>query len=275
MNILIGADPEVFVYDYFKHSFLSGEGMIPGTKHEPFKIDGGAIQVDGVALEFNIDPAATCTEFVGNVTRVFTALKNRVREEFPQVTLKADPVADFDPDYFENNVSFKAKILGCDPDFNAYTGHPNDPPQGERSFRTGSGHVHVGWTTGAEEHHPVHTNISRELVRWLDVYLALPSRFWDYDKRRRTLYGQLGAYRPKHYGLEYRVLSNAWLVDEKLIEFVYSSTRLCVDRYFSHTLAALPSLEEVNHVWNDFSLKDLQAYLEDNSIPMPRISEVF
>ena len=53
--ITVGADPELFVKK--GRSFQSAYGMIPGTKQKPKKVIKGAVQVDGMALEFNIDRA--------------------------------------------------------------------------------------------------------------------------------------------------------------------------------------------------------------------------
>ncbi len=39
--------------------------VIPDTaKEKPFPVTNGAVQVDGMALEYNIDPASTVEEFV-------------------------------------------------------------------------------------------------------------------------------------------------------------------------------------------------------------------
>jgi hypothetical protein len=38
---------------------------------------------------------------------------------------------------------------------------------------------------------------------------------------RKQLYGKAGAFRPKPYGAEYRVLSNFWVFDTKLTGWVY------------------------------------------------------
>ena len=38
------------------------------------------------------------------------------------------------------------------------------------------------------------------------------------------MYGAAGAFRPKPYGVEYRVLSNAWLLTEDRMRFVYKQT---------------------------------------------------
>jgi hypothetical protein len=56
MEFKIGADPEFFLRDKATGKFVSAHGLIPGTKRQPMKVDKGAVQVDGMALEFNIDP---------------------------------------------------------------------------------------------------------------------------------------------------------------------------------------------------------------------------
>ena len=72
--LLVGCDPEFFVRDS-TNTIISAYGMIPGTKQEPRSIGNGAVQVDGVALEFNTKPAATPEEFNANIIdiRIFTA----------------------------------------------------------------------------------------------------------------------------------------------------------------------------------------------------------
>lgn len=75
-KILVGCDPEVFVKQ--EGVFKSAHNLIKGDKKNPQKIKHGAVQVDGMALEFNIDPAASEQEFVFNVNQVFAALKAMV-----------------------------------------------------------------------------------------------------------------------------------------------------------------------------------------------------
>jgi hypothetical protein len=76
MDLLIGADPEVFVSQAGK--FMSAYGLIPGTKQEPHAVDNGAVQVDGMALEFNIDPSASSEAFVYNIKSVLAQLRQMV-----------------------------------------------------------------------------------------------------------------------------------------------------------------------------------------------------
>ena len=68
MEILVGCDPEVFVKK--NNQFVSAHGLIRGDKKNPFPVKDGAVQVDGMALEFNINPAHSENEFVFSVQSV-------------------------------------------------------------------------------------------------------------------------------------------------------------------------------------------------------------
>ena len=59
MQLLLGADPEAFVVLKDGGIPVSAHGLLPGTKDKPFPVEKGAVQVDGMAAEFNIEPAAT------------------------------------------------------------------------------------------------------------------------------------------------------------------------------------------------------------------------
>ena len=214
MRILVGADPEVFVKK--GKDFVCAEGLIPGTKEEPYRVPDGAVQVDGMALEFNIDPAETEDQFAHNILSVL----NQLREMVPGYTLSITPTATFSKEVFDA-ASPTSKILGCDPDFNAYTGEQNPRPDNNQMFRTAAGHVHIGFTEGVDPYETTHFQRCITLVKHLDAYLGIPSVLWDADKKRRAMYGCAGAFRPKNYGVEYRTLSNAWLKDERLIRYVF------------------------------------------------------
>lgn len=115
--------------------------------------------------------------------------------------------------------------LGCDPDYDAYSGQANPRPDGDVPFRTAGGHVHVGWISDMPLDDPDHVEACQMLTRELDFYLGLASLFWDNDDQRRNMYGAPGAYRVKSYGVEYRSLSNAWLNDERIQDFVYTQVQ--------------------------------------------------
>ncbi len=225
-DIKIGADPEVWVSK--GGVYQSAYGLIPGTKEAPYPVDNGAVQVDGMALEFNINPADTEEEFVHNIQTVMSTLRSMV----PDYEVVVSPVADFNAEYLGGQPP-EATDLGCDPDFNAYTGRQNQVPNAKSLFRTGAGHLHIGWTEGADPFSEQHDHLARSLVRELDYTLGLPSVLFDRDNKRRELYGKAGAYRPKPYGVEYRVLSNMWLSSPELIAFVYRGARDALDRLMS------------------------------------------
>ena len=125
----------------------------------------------------------------------------------------------------------EAKILGCEPDYNAYTGDLNQPPNANTRMRTCAGHIHIGWTEGKDPLEQIHFEDCRRITQALDNSLYIFSHLWDTDTKRRQLYGRPGAFRPKPYGVEYRVLSNAWLKDKTLIDFVFAVTTLvCNDQ---------------------------------------------
>lgn len=225
MDIKIGADPEVFVVNS-EGKFRSAHGLIPGTKAEPFRVDRGAVQVDGMALEFNIDPAGSEDEFATNIFAVLRQLEDMIRPKGYSIVIQ--PTAVFNGNHFRAQPD-EAKELGCEPDFSAYTLAENPKPDNKRPMRTAAGHVHIGFTEGADTADETHRLRCAALVKHLDVYLGIPSLLWDADTKRRAMYGCAGAFRPKPYGMEYRTLSNQWLKSEELTRYVYRQTRAAVD----------------------------------------------
>lgn len=223
MDIKLGADPELFVKQ--NGVFRCADGLIKGTKEEPFKVDRGAVQVDGFALEYNIDPATTEDEWVLNHTTVLKQLKDMV----PKHDFAIVPTARFNGNHFRAQRD-EAKELGCEPDYNAYTLCMNPRPDNNTTMRTAAGHVHVGFCEGADINDPAHIQRCATLVKQLDYYLGLPSLSWDEDINRRQMYGRAGAMRVKTYGVEYRVLSNAWLVNEERMRFVFRKTKEAVSQ---------------------------------------------
>jgi hypothetical protein len=231
-DISIGCDPEFFVVPKGSSEVVSAHGLIEGTKREPLKVKGGAVQVDGMALEFNIDPASNEEEFKNNIDEVLAIL----REMTPGYDFLMEPVAHFGKDYIDSQ-PLEARTLGCDPDYNAYTNSMNPVPDKGAPFRTASGHVHISWkdTTNPDwpdtidPFTPSHIDACNMLVKTLDAYLGIPSIAIDQDVERRQLYGKAGSYRPKSYGngwlgLEYRVLSNKWLNYPWWTSLIYNNT---------------------------------------------------
>ena len=214
-----GCDPELFVADPTGR-LVSAEGLIPGTKENPHKVAFGAVQVDGMAAEFNIDPVQTYFEWEGSIVKVMTQLQSMLPRGF---SLVQKPAVVFDEEQWERSPD-NAKELGCSPDYNAWTEGVNPPPQclDNPRLRTASGHIHIGWTTDESLADPDHAKNCRDLVKQLDWYLGSWSLNFDKDNTRRDLYGKAGAMRYKDYGVEYRVLSNFWLQSAKHRQSVWN-----------------------------------------------------
>ena len=217
MKITIGCDPELFVTKAGK--FRSAHGLIPGTKEKPHRVELGAVQVDGMALEYNIDPVDNADDFVRYNFRVMEQMKEMV----PDYDFAIVPSCRFNGAHF-NAQPEEAKELGCTPDYNAYTLKENEKPDNKTTMRTAAGHIHIGFIEDADPKSDEHMIRCATLVKQLDAYLGLTSVLYDNDTKRRAMYGAAGAFRPKPYGVEYRVLSNAWLLSEQRMRFVYNQT---------------------------------------------------
>ena len=220
---LIGADPEVFIRSKVTGKLVSAHGMLPGDKKNPFPVKYGAVQVDGMAAEFNIDPARTAEEFVRNVKSVMATLGKMIGDEYE---LAIVPTAHFGSELIDAQPE-EAKILGCDPDYSAWTSRQNDAPDVDTPYRTGAGHIHIGWTKDADANSQQHRDICEHLIRTLDMYTSPLLRLED-DVLRRKLYGKQGSYRPKSYGCEYRTPSNVWLTNEKTMRLMFQMVRTAI-----------------------------------------------
>lgn len=85
-------------------------------------------------------------------------------------------------------------------------------------------HIHIGYDN---------PNIDSSLwmVKYLDMYLGLPSVIHDNDKRRRSLYGKAGCFRLTPYGVEYRVLSSAMMKDTETLTLVWNQLMKALEAY--------------------------------------------
>lgn len=202
-TVTVGSDAELPILT------LAGDpfpvlGLVGGTKDQPRPLGrlgkGFFVQEDNVNIEFNIPPAKSAEEF----DKYIQLAVNQLKKELPP-TFRLGRAA---------STEYKVELLripdlqvfGCDPDYNAWTVEENPRPRPENpALRTAAGHVHIGWDNPTNEDRIA-------LVKNLDLVLGYPTIGTDEGGReRRQLYGRAGAHRPKEYGVEYRVLGNAWL----------------------------------------------------------------
>lgn len=234
----IGADPEIFMGKAGK--FVSAHGAVPGDKGNPFPVENGAVQVDGMALEFNINPANSLQQFEGNLQSVQNTLKEMIGDyEFIE-----DCSVFFDQEFFDA-VPHMNKVLGCEADYNGWSLSQTQPPDGDSLMRTAGGHVHIGGFFSNDPFDMDHFFSSGRLARILDEVLGVYSILWDKDDQRRSMYGKAGSFRPKTYGMEYRTLSNKWLFNKNLVKFVYSSVEEAINKMFDEEYEPDPVVKDI------------------------------
>jgi|TARA_R110000822_G_scaffold152112_4_gene291298 hypothetical protein len=251
-GISLGADPELFV-ENTKGEIVSAEGMIGGTKEEPkyltTKKAGHAIQEDNIMVEFNIPPCYTENEFVANLNIVEEHLNTLLALQ-DGCKLNYSASAELNPKYL---LTPQAKMFGCEPDFNVHLKEPNTSPDPNTNLRTAGGHIHIGYSNPD-------TEVSEFIVYAMDIMLGLASVDLDQDDRRKEMYGLAGCFRFKSYGVEYRSLSNFWLISEELKRWAYQKTHDAIDLVNS---GLVPELIEKYGT-------DIKAAIDTNDKPLAK-----
>lgn len=130
------------------------------------------------------------------------------------------------PDEHLQSASEAEVALGCDPSYNAYNmkGKVVTEPRKLR-WRFSGGHIHFRNHMKALAEY----GITPETIVWsLDLVLGVASvaLAQNYDSWiRRKYYGLAGEYRLPPHGLEYRTLSNFWVLDPQVFQLVLDLAR--------------------------------------------------
>lgn len=215
-NITIGADPELFLINNETKEVVSSIGIIPGEKGKPYRSkdmpEGYGLEIDNILAEFNIPPVTTKDNFIEAMTYMKNYIKKFVKTKNPNLDILCKASMMVNEDQLQ---SPEAKLFGCSVDYNAYTEEPNPKPKGERTnLRSAGFHIHIGYKD-------CNVDTSLLLIKYLDMYLGIPSVLKDNDTKRRSLYGKAGCFRLTPYGLEYRVLSSYFLSTKTTLAWVW------------------------------------------------------
>lgn len=223
IELTLGCDPEFFLKK--EGAVIPAEvSGITGTKKNPAPLkSGGAVQIDGLALEFNIQPAKNAGDFVKNISMALADIRSIVDKE---LEFSFVPDATFAEREW-GMVTEPNKELGCEPDYDAYTMEQKTPPQGsaDKPFRTAAGHIHIGFTSGMNPEDMKHVYDCSIISQFLDKALGQCEYAWAPPSKRKELYGSFGSFRPKSYGLEYRVLGNDWIKTPQMANFIFCYVR--------------------------------------------------
>lgn len=252
-NVLIGADPELFLRKVDTKEFFPSIGLIGGSKLSPRPIDefGSCVQEDNVTVEFNIPPARSKTEFVSGITKVINYLADEVSKKGLILDFSASAL--FKPVHLR---SPEAQTFGCEPDYNCWTGAVNPRPNGPKNLRSCGGHIHIGWDNP--------DMIQRIAVaRAADLFIGSLGCLHDKDTRRRKLYGKSGACRYKQYGVEHRTSSNYWTKSMELMGMVYEQAHKAVA--FVNSGAQIHD-KDIQKIQDCINLGDQKLFDELNSI---------
>lgn len=215
-NITLGSDPEFAIYNTKTQEFISGVGLIGGTKKRPLSIGNKCFkQEDNVGVEFNIPPISNPNEAYNYIKYCIDEGNKIVSEINPDYIIKATSSAIYSKDELNSK---KAQTFGCSESYCIYTQDLVVNPKDPGFLRSFGFHVHVGSTDSMD------TDDITHLVKLMDIYLAVPAVIIDIDKERRKLYGKAGEFRFCDYGFEYRVLGGNLLGDKKLIDWVFNQT---------------------------------------------------
>lgn len=222
-NVTIGADPELFIINEKTKKVVSSVGKIPGEKGNPYVAEdmpsGFGLETDNILAEFNIPPAKSCEAFVNNIEYMKQYIDKFVKNINQDYGILCAASKTVDKNQLQ---SPQAQLFGCDVDYNAYTEAPNPKPEGTKTnLRSAGFHIHIGYSNP-------NIDTSILLVKYLDMYLGVPSVIYDKDKRRRSLYGKAGCFRLTSYGVEYRVLSSAMMKDVNTLQFVWAQLQKAI-----------------------------------------------
>ena len=99
-HLTIGCDPEFFLEDKKTGKVISAHGHIPGTKERPHVLcGGGTVQLDGVACEIGINPAATSSGFRYGLEDALYGVKKILKNKNLDFNFNFSPAVFFDKEY--------------------------------------------------------------------------------------------------------------------------------------------------------------------------------
>ena len=270
----VGSDAEFFVLQNAVPTPICGR--IGGTKAEPRPVlsgNGFAVQEDNVALEFNIPPASSAREFADSIVTMLAYLKGELA--------KQDLVAEYrsEENFLQADLKkhLEAYHFGCEPDYCVWTRTVNPTPTYDPYMvvnplskeketvesRNAGFHIHVSYLVNGE-------SSSLEDKEWFvkaqDLFLGVPLTSLEMRQHnrnilhRRRYYGCAGAFRPKEYGHEYRVLGSSALTPNlELNEWIFQQNQVAIAFLNNKT-----NVEEIFRDHHEYIVTAINRYSSDH-----------
>jgi hypothetical protein len=246
-NATIGTDAELFLAST-ENEIISAEGIIPGTKHEPFQFSERnryfAVSLDNILAEFCIPPSKSESEWLQNIKTSMDYVNFLASKENCKAV--AVPAARVDKKYLQTP---NARLFGCESDYNVWIRAVNPKPKAAGNLRSGGFHVHLGYEQPE-------TSVTEAWIKTMDLFVGVPSVLQEPSNERKSLYGKAGAFRFKDYGAEYRTISNYILQSEELTKWIFRATQNAIDFVNAHDVTILDEYMEqiVDAINNNNSL---------------------
>lgn len=229
----LGCDPEVFVVNGKNElmpafTFLKAKGDKDVAKTLVAPNYGKAVYWDGFQAEFETQQNGCLAIHTDSIWHGLDTVLKEARKVDPKARLSSQTVFDIPPELLQTAAK-EHVALGCMPSFNAYNMSGEKVPDGRKmDTRSAGGHIHFDLN---------YTQIKKDqasiipIVKALDAVIGMPcvSLFASYDNpERRRYYGLAGEYRMPPHGLEYRVLSNAWLLHPFIMNVIFDLSRIAL-----------------------------------------------
>lgn len=211
-KITLGADTEFFLTDK-NGNIIPSVGLIGGTKKDPIPIsqiletstyDRFMIQEDNVLAEINVPVANDAKEFETILQLKSFVIRDVCRKFSTGNYMSIKSLHSYHFFKPEQLLSEQAQTFGCDPDFNAWTGKMNESPKVKSNMRTAGFHIHIGYENSTMEK-------NMEIIKFMDMIFGINTIRKNTQQMRMFMYGKMGAFRHKPYGVEYRFLDSGYL----------------------------------------------------------------
>lgn len=265
----LGSDPEIFA--------VNGEGeLLPAYEFlkskDETKADTPSKRAywDGFQAEFTTEQRHCLAYHVDSIQLGLVRVLLAARAHDKKAKLSIENVVKI-PEATMAKASQEHVEFGCDPSHNAYgVGGIRVLDARMLPYRFAGGHIHLDMGV-------VPVTDAIPIVKAIDKIagVATVGMFEKYDNpTRREFYGLAGEFRLPSYGLEYRVLSNAWLTHPAITHFTFELVRAAAKLQFVKMDSFWEGSEdEVQHVINRCDVAGARAIIKRNEKVYRRLLE--
>jgi hypothetical protein len=257
-QVIIGADPEIFIEDS-KGNLIPAFEFLP-SKDKPLKTNSNqTCYWDGFQAEFTVQPSNDLNECIKSMQGSLQTILKQARYLDPKARISKQNVVPVSLDYLKT-LEHHLVEFGCMPSYNIYNIAGMGTDGLVTPYRFAGGHIHFG----IGQHPP---EVIERIVKSLDNVLGLACviLFKEVDNPiRRQYYGLVGEYRLPPHGLEYRTLSNAWLQDPKLTYQILDLAQKIVEHTLTSPLAFKATQEQVVETILTCNVDKARKIIQDN-----------